>query len=244
MSDTVAVPPIAAPVEAAPVVAPAAAAAAPEVAVEAAPAPVETSILGDALTKPAVQAPVEVAPAAPIAEGQSDKPAPPPSYEPFTLPEGATVDAERIGEFTSVLGKFESQTRADHASVQALGQQLMDRHVSEVQRVLQTVQEAGLAAQTAQKTAWRDQFISDPEIGGNRQQTTVNSAIEFVRTHGGTEEQQAEFRQLMNDTGLGNHPAMIRLLAKAGMAMSEGRPLAASQPSPSKPSKIQAMYGR
>ena len=181
---------------------------------------------------------------APIAEGQSDEPAPPPSYEPFTLPEGATVDAERIGDFTSLLGSFESQTKADHAAVQALGQQLMDRHVSEMQRVLQTVQEAGLAARTAQQTAWRDQFISDPEIGGNRQQTTVNSAIEFVRTHGGTEEQQAEFRQLMNETGIGNHPAMIRLLAKAGMAMSEGRPLAASQPSPSKPTRIQAMYGK
>ena len=249
MSETVSIP-VAAPVEAAPVVAPAAAptATASEAPVEAAPAPASeataASILGDALTPKAVEAPVEAAPAETIAEGQSADPAPPPSYESFQLPEGAKVDAERLADFTGLLGSFETQTKAEHAEVQKFGQQLMDRHVAEVTRAVETFRDASLAAWDAQKTAWRDQFISDPEIGGNRQQTTVNSAIEFVRTHGGTDAQQAEFRQLMNETGLGNHPAMIRLLANAGVSMSEGRPLAASSPSPAKPTKLQAMYGR
>jgi hypothetical protein len=158
------------------------------------------------------------------------------------LPEGATVVPERIGEFTNLLGAFEANTKADHAAVQAFGQQLIDRHISEVQRAVAEVHKANVTAWDAQKTAWKDQFTSDPELGGNRMQTTVDAAIGFIRTHGGTDAQQAEFQQLMNESGLGNHPVMIRLLAKAGAAMSEGRPLAAQAPSAQK-SKVSKLYG-
>lgn len=249
MSETLTAP-VAAPVEVAPVVAPAAVAPAPAPvstpAAEAAPAPVEatpapsTTVLGDAL-KPA---PVEPTPApAPIVEGQSAEPAPPPTFEPFTLPEGATLEPERIGDFTNLLGAFEGQTKADHAAVQALGQQLIDRHVSEVQRVVAEVHKANVNAWDNLKTTWKDQFLSDPEIGGNRWQTTVDSATNFIRTHGGTEVEQAEFHHLMNESGLGNHRVMIRILARAGLAMSEGRPLAAQAPT-MQLSKTQKLYGR
>lgn len=247
MSETITAP-ITAPVEAAPVVAPAAAApvAAPVVVApaEAAPAPVgPTSILGDALTPP----PVEQVPApvveTPIVEGQSAEPAPPPTFEPFALPDGMTFEQERLGEFTNLLGAFEGQTKADHAAVQAFGQQLIERHVAEVQRAVQQVHQTNIAAWDAQKTAWKDQFLGDPEIGGNRFQTTVDNAIGFIRTHGGTDAQQAEFQQLMNESGLGNHPTMIRILAKAGAAMSEGRPLAAQALAPAQLSRTQKMYG-
>jgi hypothetical protein len=253
MSETITAPaPVVAPVEAAPVVAPVVAAPAsaaestPAPTVEA-PAPAEaapapTSILGDAL---APVAPVEQpAPdAALIVEGQSDTPAPPPTYEPFTVPEGQTLQPERIGEFTNLLSEFETNTKADHAAVQVFGQQLIDRHVAEVQRAVMDVHKANMTAWDAQKTAWKDQFIADPELGGNRMQTTVDAAIGFIRTHGGTEAQQAEFQSLMNESGLGNHPVMIRLLAKAGAAMSEGRPLAATTPAAAPKSKTQKLYG-
>ena len=84
--------------------------------------------------------------------------------------------------------------------------------------------------------------MGDPEIGGNRWQTTVDSATNFIRTHGGTEAQQAEFHKIMDESGLGNHPAMIRILARAGAAMSEGRPLAAQAPAVAL-SKTQKLYG-
>jgi len=176
-----------------------------------------------------------------IESSQSDDPAPLPTYDDLTLPEG--MERENIGEFTSVLGEFEKSTKADHAEVNKLGQALLERHVAEVKKVAQVIIEEQHKAFETKKSEWLDSFVKDPEIGGNRQETTANKAREFIATHGGTSEQQKEIRELMNTTGLGNHPAVIRLLANAMKGNEEGKPLPATRPVPTQKSKVQARYG-
>lgn len=177
--------------------------------------------------------------------GQSDEPAPLPSYEPFTLPEEVKLEEARLGEFTNLLGEFEGKTKADHAEVQQLGQKLVDFHVTEVKQAVDTLTKYWQTSFERQKTEWKDAVMKDPELGGNRFQTTIDSALTFIRTHGGSEAEQAEFREMLNDYGVGNHPAMVRLLSKAGRAMSEGQPLAALKPVPNAPkSKTEALYGK
>lgn len=221
-----------------------------------APKPVET-VIGEAMKPveppkaPEGEKPAESAEAPKadgeqkVTEGQSDEPAPLPSYEPFTLPENVKLDDARLGDFTKILGEFETTTKADHAEVQKFGQNAVDFHIAEVTKAVTNVEKTYQTLWEKQKTDWRDQLMKDPEIGGNRFQTTVDAALKFIRTHGGNEEQQASFRTLMDTSGLGNHPAMVRLLANAGVAMSEGKPLAASIPAPNAPkSKVEAMYGK
>lgn len=168
-----------------------------------------------------------------------------PTYEAFVLPEGITVDEARIGEFTSMLGSFESISKAPHEEVQKFGQALLDYHVSRVQDTVTDLTKAYNQMWEKQKNEWRDQFEKDPEIGGNRKDTTVAAANNFIRTHGGTDEQQKEFRQVLEKTGLGNHPAIIRILANAGISKNhtEGSPLPAQAPAPTKMGKIEKMYG-
>lgn len=181
-----------------------------------------------------------------VLEGQSEDPAPPtpPTYEPFTMPEGITLDAERVGKFTEILSELELGAKGiDHTLVQQFGQKAVDFHVQEVQRAVEDVTKVYQTAWEQQKTDWKDSFLADPEIGGNRFQTTVDSARNFIRTHGGTPEQQTEFRSVMETSGLGNHPAIIRLLANAGRAMEEGRPLAATKPVSQSKSKTATLYG-
>lgn len=177
-------------------------------------------------------------------EGQSDEPAPPPKYEPFVTPDDIKLDDQRVGEFTNILSELEIKGKADHTLIQEFGQKAVDFHIKEVRNILENRNKQQLADWEKTKTGWKDQFLADPEIGGNRFQTTIDSALTFLRTHGGTQEQQAEFRNLMETSGLGNHPAMIRLLAKAGAAMSEGTPLAATRPVPQLKSKTETMYGK
>lgn len=230
------------------------------VAVETPVAPESTSIVGDALAAPEAEKPIEVKPPEgeqlkvegepdkPVEEnkpeGQSDEPAPPPTYEAFTIPEDVSLEPERLKEFTDILGEFEGKTKADHAFVQEFGQKAVDFHVSEVKKTVETLNRSLAESWENTKTEWKDSFMKDPEIGGNRWQTTVDAASSFIRTHGGTAEQQSEFRKLMDMSGVGNHPAMIRLLASAGRAMSEGRPLAASSPVSPPKSKVATMYGK
>lgn len=241
-----------APVEAAPVAQAPVAQPAPVAEPVAAPVAPPT-VIGEALKPaeaPKPDAVAQVADAAPgdptKVEGQSEEPAPPPTYEPFVLPEGITPEAERLTEFQARLGNFEQKARdpnADRSEIQSEAQKLVDMHIEEMQRAAQGWQREQEAAKAQQRESWREAFLSDPEIGGNRFQTTVDAARQFIVTHGGTADQQAEFRQVMEDSGLGNHPAVIRLLANAGRAMSEGRPLAAVQPMPRQLSKTQKLYG-
>lgn len=176
-------------------------------------------------------------------EGQSDEPAPPPVYDTFTVPEGVTLDTERVEKFTAILSDLELTGKVPHEFAQQFGQKAVDFHVQEVQRVADDVAKLYQTTWERQKTEWKDTFLKDPEIGGNRFQTTVDAARNFIRTHGGTPEQQTEFRNVMETSGLGNHPAIIRLLSRAGMAMEEGRPLAATKPVSAPKSKVNTLYG-
>lgn len=214
--------------------------------------PADNTVLGDAFspdTKPEVK-PAEDAKPAPgteeVKEGQSAEPATPPAYENWTIPDGVTVDDARLSEFTTMLGTFELTTKADHAEVQKFGQNLVDYHVSEMkglaEKVAADVSKLHETRDAQQRQTWLDSFINDQEIGGNQRETTLSSALRFIRLYGGTPEQQAEIAQVMNQTGAGNNPNLIRLLANAGKATTEGRPIPAKAPAPQSRSKVETMY--
>jgi len=223
----------------------------PAVVAEAPKAP--ETVLGEAMKPVTEVKPTEVKPVTEVQpvkaeiktpDGKSDEPAPPPVYDPFNLPEGVTLDKERSDKFTNILAELETTGKVNHTLVQQFGQKAVDFHLEEVKRVTEEIQDMYKKTWERQKTEWKDSFLKDLEMGGNRFQTTIDSALTFIRTHGGTSEQQTEFRNLMEESGLGNHPAMIRLLANAGRAMAEGKPLAAQRPVPATKSRIETMYGK
>lgn len=228
--------------------------------VEAAPVekPVEKSLLGTEPEKPAQTKPVDEKKPATEAEKstevktdeskQSDEPAPLPTYEQFTLPENVKLDDVKLGEFTKELGEFETslgklKPEEMHKSMQDFGQKLLNRYITETQETFARLQEYQQTQWEKTKNDWKESFIKDPDIGGNRQQTTLNTALEFIRTHGGNEDQQKEFHSLMDTTGVGNHPAMIRMMSNAMQTFREGKPLPAQKPAPTNTSKVQRRYG-
>ena len=174
---------------------------------------------------------------------QSDEPAPLPTYEAFKLPDGLTADEKGFGEFTGLLAEAEL-AKGDHAKMQEFGQKLVDKHIAEVQSNLKRQADFFVNLFEKQKIDWRETFMKDPEIGGNRWETTAKAANEFISTHGGNDAQQKELRQLMESTGVGNHPAMIRIFAKAMVNMKEGAPLPAPKPEARPLSKVEKRYGK
>lgn len=212
---------------------------------------VET-LLAEGLDKPATVETPEVNKDS--QEGQSVDPASPvetvvpevvpPKYEPFTLPEGISLDNDRVGKFTELLSGLELEGKASHDVVQQFGQKAVDMYLNEVKNYGENLTKYYQTTWDKQKTAWKDATLKDPEIGGNRIQTTLDSVLGFIRTHGGTAEQQKEFRDVMETSGLGNHPSVIRLFANAALAYKEGKPLAAPKPIQETKSKTETMYGR
>ena len=175
---------------------------------------------------------------------QSDEPAPLPSYEPWKFPEDVVIDKAQLAEVNKMFGEFEQMTKADHALVQKFGQQIIDKHISSVQAAINTITEAYQKSWKDQTKNWYESFIKDPEIGGDKKDVSAAAANEFIRRHGGTPEQQGELYSVLQKTGLGNHPALIRTFAKATVNLAEPKMVPAGTPPAAPTSRKQRFYGK
>lgn len=177
----------------------------------------------------------------------SKEAAPLPIYEAFTLPENITVDKEPMDAFTKLLGEMELG-KPDHEGLQKYGQELVDMHIKGVQDVLRRNEEYYVNMHEQQKADWYKSFESDAEIGGNHKDTTIGHVRSAIESYGGSKEQVAEFRKVMQDTGVGNNPSVIRLIANMDAALRKytsedgSKIIPASRPAPSKVKDYQKMY--
>lgn len=176
---------------------------------------------------------------------QSDEPAPLPTYEKFVFPEGMTFEEARLSEFTKQLGEFENTTKASHEEVQKLGQSLVDRHISEVTNALDRQRESYLQDWNKRKEGWVEQFKSDPELGGNRMETSLREAKEFIKTHGGSQQNVDAFYNALKETGADAHPDIVRFILNVKNSSSFKTPqqLAAPKPAMENKSKVAKRYG-
>lgn len=159
-------------------------------------------------------------------------------YEAFKVPEGMRLADKETKEFTDVLddGKLSHQERA---------QKLVDLYAREAQRFASEMQ-------TQQKKAWNDftdglkaDFKADPDLGGNRQDTTLGVAKAVIERFGGTPEQKSDLYAMLDHTGMGNHKGLVRVLNNVFETfMREGKAVPGNPPSLRKPGgRQEAFYG-
>lgn len=196
----------------------------------------ETLLGAEKIEQPKVEVKAEEKPA----EVKIEEKAPEqPKYE-WKLPEGVNIDEAKMGDFNKMLGDFQLSAKIPQEEVQKLGQQMLERHHAEMQRYTESLTQAW----NKQANDWKESFLKSPEFA-NRTDTVLNAAIDAINTYGGTVEQQKEFRELMESSKIGNHPAMIRLLSNIMVAKPEPKPLAAPQiAQTTKRSKVETMYGK
>lgn len=70
-----------------------------------------------------------------------------------------------------------------------------------------------------QKAEWLTATKADPDIGGGNLDATLQLAAKGLDHFGFTE--GSDFRKLLTDTGLGNHPDMVRIMRGVGEMISE-----------------------
>lgn len=200
------------------------------------PAPTEPEAPASLLSEAKAETPSEETP--PV-EAQAPEQAPLPTYETFTLPEDVKLDEERLGAFNGVLGEFEQKLTTNpaeaHAAMQEMGQRLVDMYVAEV-KDMQT-RTAALQMDTWKRTreSWVSDFRSDPDIGGNRQDTTlarIGAVLELYGQRVGTNQEKA-VRDAFALTGSGDHPEVLRFLNWiSGFTVEKPRLVAATTPTP------------
>ena len=190
-----------------------------EVPTEITPAVVEPppSLLAEAGKEPAANA---------VTEPASTASATVIAYD-FKFPEHFQPDTKGMEAFTGIL----SEAKAP----QELGQKIMDLYVKEVAKF----QEAQIRAFTETTNNWKEDVLADPELGGNRIQTVLKTCGSVMEQFG-----TPELRSVMNLTGVGNHPEMVRFLNKIGKFLGEGKPVRAEKPvAATPPTRSQRRYG-
>lgn len=225
--------------EAAPQVAEAAVVTPPaESAASVTPAEPQKPLLGP---EAAEAAPVETA----IEPQKADaEPAPLPVYE-FKLPEGAQADNAIFKSFNAKLGEFQNLSKADQANVQKFGQEMIDMHQDALKEFAETQNKSSWDWFNNRNKEWLESSKKDTQIGGERFNETVSAASQAISLYGGTKAQQLETAKLFQETGVENHPALLRFLANiTKTAAKEGSPVSSQNVSVQKPGIAEAMYGK
>jgi hypothetical protein len=176
----------------------------------AAPAPAPAPA-ADGAAPAAVAAPEQNAPAATPTDAPADKPADgtdpaaaeppkvPEKYE-FVAPEGAQLNPEVMAKFEGVAKELGLTQEAAQKVVDAMGPQIAAAQKAQFETV---------------KTQWADSARTDKEFGGEKFAENLAVATKALDAFG-----TPELRTLLNDTGLGNHPEIIRAFFKAGQKIS------------------------
>jgi hypothetical protein len=136
----------------------------------------------------------------------------PEQYE-FKFAEGVAIDADALKEFEA----FAREKGLDQESAQAIadfGPKLMEKFAA---KQIEAVEQ--------QTNAWAEEAKADKEFGGDKLAENLSVAKKAVDAFGSPELKAmlGKFHPTENPkgTGLGNHPEIIRLLVKAGKAISE-----------------------
>lgn len=178
-------------------------------------------------------------------DGKADAQAegPPETYELKVTVQGedgkdqdVPIDAELLTKATPVLKEL-GLTNEQANKVASL--------VPEIQsRILQTQADDF----SALKADWAKEIKADPEFGGAKWKETEANAAKALDTFGAPSVKDKDgnetnpFRNLLNESGFGNHPEMIRMFAKIGKQLGEGEFVRGDGARAEKQDRVRVLY--
>lgn len=155
-------------------------------------------------------------------ESQSQQPE---GYEAFTIPDGFSMNDDEVSDVTA----FAKELGLDQANAQ----KAVDKHFE----LLAKVRDQGTQAQESMHQEWAAAVRNDKEFGGNDLQENISGARKAMNAFSEPAkdakgkavlhkegpmkgQQMTEMEVLMNESGWGNHPAMVRVFHRINKAMS------------------------
>jgi hypothetical protein len=124
----------------------------------------------------------------------------PETYE-FKAPEGATLDDAVVSQFSEVAKELNLPQDAAQKILDKMAPAMAARQAEQIEAI---------------RTDWANTARADKEFGGEKLTENLGVAKKALDQFG-----TPELRALLNDTGMGNHPEVIRFMYRAGKAISE-----------------------
>lgn len=157
--------------------------------------------------------------------GKEGSDTPPDTYADFVLPEGMALDEAALTEATPMFKEL--------GLTQQQAQQVIDLYAKQVQAGSQK-----LIDDFNQMTKdWREQAVNDKEFGGDKWDKSKAAAQLAINKFG-----TPEFKQMLEDHGMGNHPEVIRFMVKVGQTLKEDVPGAAAGNVSAEVDRVGQMY--
>lgn len=175
---------------------------APATAPAAAAAP-DATTAAPAATDPAAPAGSEGKPA----EAKADDGKPvgaPEQYEAFAAPEGVTLDDAVLTDFQGVAKEMGLSQEAAQALIDKMAPTIAKQNQAQLDNLTKQV-----------RAEWVDSSKADKEFGGDKLDENLAVAKRAWETYG-----TPELTQLLNDSGLGDHPEVIRWAYRVGKTIS------------------------
>lgn len=124
----------------------------------------------------------------------------PEKYE-LAAPEGKEFSQEVLGAFSEAARELNLSNESAQKMLDKIGPAFAERQAN---------------AMEAARTQWVNDSRGDKEFGGDKLQENIATAKKALDKFG-----TPELVTLLNESGLGNHPEIIRAFYRAGMAISE-----------------------
>ena len=148
----------------------------------------------------------------------------PEAYE-FKAAEGVELDTEALKDFEPVARELNLTNEQ--------AQKLVDAYP----KILAGVQQRQVEAWQKQTQDWAADVKADKEIGGDKLTASLSKAQQALETFG-----TPELKEYLNETGLGNHPELVKAFVKIGKAMSEDNMVSAANTG--QRSAAEVLYGK
>lgn len=145
---------------------------------------------------------------APEAEKAGEKPveskteSAPQKYE-LKAPDGQQFDAEIVTSFSEIARELNLTQEGAQKVLDTMAPKMAERQMAQLEAI---------------RSQWTEASKGDKEFGGDALAENLSVAKKALDSFGTT-----ELRALLNESGLGNHPEIIRFMYRAGKAISEDR---------------------
>lgn len=154
---------------------------------------------------------------------QAATPAPVVEYTDFKAPEGAVIDAELSAEYKSVAKEL-GLTQEHAQKIADFGHRIFAKQAEAVENV---------------RMQWQEASKADKEYGGDAFEQNVGVANKALKQFG-----TPELITFLDDTGLSNHPELIRAFYRAGKAISDDTFVGGDKTAQQPQTLAQALYGK
>lgn len=141
--------------------------------------------------------------AKPEGDANADAPQVPEKYE-LAAPEGFTLEPETTAQFETIAREMKLTNEQANKLV-PLAAQLVQKQVAKQQE-----------AHATQVQKWLESSKTDKDFGGEKFDASIKQAKVAVEKFG-----TPLLKELLDGTGLGNHPEVIRLFHRIGNAIAE-----------------------